>query len=409
MVSASKLNNLIKNGQKQPPIQNNREDSAVKPVLAIASHEGNPHNPKTWSGTSSNIAKALEDLGINVLGINAHLNRYQKRACMLIHQMSGLGSDFWGGPVFRGESGKIIQRQVKALGCKKVLHMGQLSLPMPKINPGVEHYLVCDRTRNLWNKRSNLEGYTPKMLKIAERLEWESFAQIKHFFPLSEYVRDNLIDYYQIDPSRITVINTGRGSLQPFYGEKDYKNGHILFVAKDRFEAKGGPLLLEGFKIAQQKNPSLKLVIVGQENYKHLNGVIPNLTVHGFIPWGEELQNLFNTAALFAMPAINEAWGLVYLEALATKNPILALNRTSLPEITQNGKYGFLMDEQTPERMAELLLEAFSDSERLQKMGAAGQKHCLQSYSWQQTASKIASVMLDIPASKLKAKEFSLV
>lgn len=409
MVIAAKLNKLIQNSQTQSPVQQHPVDSAVKPVLAIASHEGNPHSPKTWSGTSSNIAKGLESLGITVLGIDAHLNRYQQRASMLIHQMSGLGNDFWGGPVFRGESGKIIQRQVKALGYKKVLHMGQLSLPMPKVNPGVEHYLVCDRTRNLWNKRSNLDGYTPKMLKIAERLEWESFAQIKHFFPLSEYVRDNLIDYYQIDPSRITVINTGRGSLQPFYGGKDYQNGHILFVAKDRFEAKGGPLLLEGFKIAQQKNPSLKLVIVGQEKYKHLNGVIPNLTVHGFIPWGEELQNLFNTAALFAMPAVNEAWGLVYLEALATKNPIVGLNCTSLPEITQNGKYGFLLDEQTPERMAEVLLDAFSDPERLRKMGAAGQQHCLESYSWEQTASKIASVMLDIPASKLKAEEFSLV
>jgi len=374
-------------------------------VIAISCSDGDPRHPKTWSGTPSNITKAIESLGINVFSIDASIKRYQRIAFKLLHRLAGLGTDYLGGPVFRAQSAKITQRQIQASGCTKILHTSQLGLPMPTLDAGVDHYLVCDTTRVLWTKfASNVASCTPKMLRIADQLEWESYAQIKHFFPISEYVRDNLIHHYGIEPHRITVVGTGRGSIQPFTGEKDYKNGPILFVAKGRFEDKGGSLLIEGFKLAQKQNPSLKIVVVGDEQYRDVIGPVPNVTVTGYIPW-EELQHLFNTAALFAMPALNEPWGLVYLEALACKTPILGLNRNSLPEITRDGQYGFLVNEPSPERIAEEILQAFSSPDKLREMGAAGQKHCLETYSWNQVATKIVSVMLDDPISSLREKQ----
>lgn len=369
----------------------------AQPVIAIASTDGDPRNQTSWSGTSSNIVKALESLGISVIGINAKVRKPWGRLLLILHRASGLGRDYKGGPFFRSYSAKRVQRQSRALGCTKILHMGHLALPMPKLDPQVEHYLLCDTTMDLWTRHSTKDAQrcTPKMKQIVERLDHESYAQIKHFFSFSEYVRDNLIKAYGIDPNKITVVGAGRGSLQPFTEEKDYRNGHILFVAKGRFEDKGGLILLEAFKIAQRKSPHLKLIIVGQDEYTHLNGSIPNLTVKGYIPWGEELQNLFNTASLFAMPALNEPWGLVYLEALATKTPILGLNRNALPEITRDGQYGFLVNEPTPERVADAILQAFSNPENLSKMGVRGQKYCVEKFSWNQVATKIAKLMLD--------------
>jgi glycosyltransferase involved in cell wall biosynthesis len=363
-------------------------------MIVITSTAGDPKNPKTWSGTPSNISNALENLGVKVVGINSNFKKSQKLIHLVLHKLTGLGTDYRRGKMARTRSAKILEARIQALGCKKILHTGTFDLPMPKTNAEIEHYLFCDSTWNLWSKcATNITRYPPEMLKLSEKLERDSYAQIKHFFSISEYVRQNLIDHYQVEPERITVVGTGRGKIKPLKEEKDYAKGHILFVGKERFEDKGGPLLIEGFKKAQKKNPSLKLVIVGQEQYKKLIGSVPNVTVTGFIPW-DELQNLFNTAALFAMPAFNEPWGLVYLEALACQTPILGLNRNSLPEITCQGQYGFLVDEPTPESIAETILQAFSNPNKLRDMGAAGQKYCLEQFSWEQVASKIASVML---------------
>jgi glycosyltransferase involved in cell wall biosynthesis len=365
-------------------------------TIAITNSFGNPENSKTWSGTPSNIIKALKGQGYNLLAIDASINnRFRERYYRLVHKLYGFKFDYHRGKLPRLYRARISQEQSLAKNCNKILHTGTLDLPLSKVRKEVEHYLFCDSTWNLWSQyATNIDQYPTKMLKLAEELEQESYSQIKHFFPISEYVRNNLVNYYGVNPNQITVVGTGRGSIQAFAEEKDYENGHILFVAKDRFDDKGGPLLLEGFKIAQRQNPNLNLVIVGDDKYREQIGVIPNVMVTGYISW-EELQNLFNTAALFAMPAVNEPWGLVYLEALACRTPILGLNRNSLPEITCQGEYGFLVDEPNADQVADAILSAFSNPDKLREMGLAGQKYCLEKFSWDQVASTITSVMME--------------
>ena len=375
-------------------------------IIALTSQDGDPKNPKTWTAVPSMIGNAIESLGVKVIGIDASLRKYQKLPYLVLHGVSGLGTFDCGiGRLARNHRAKIVQARSRALGCTKILHTGTLTLPLPKVEAGVDHFLFCDSTWNLWSRyATNLERYPPKKRQLAGQLEREAYAQINHFFPVSEYVRENLINHYGIDPKRITVVGSGIRKIEPFTGEKDYEKGHILFAAKMRFEDKGGFLLLEGFKIAQRKNSSLKVVIVGQEQYKNLIGSVPNVTVHGFMPW-EELQNLFKTAALFAMPAVNEPWGQVYIESLAYITPILGLNRNFLPEITRGGQYGFLVDEPTPASISDAILQAFSNPEKLRQMGADGQNYCLKTFSWDKVAIKIASVMLGSELSNLKSEK----
>jgi len=214
---------------------------------------------------------------------------------------------------------------------------------------------------------------------------------MEHIFTISEYVKDDLIHHYQINPQKITVVGTGLGVIKPYLGAKDYSNGKILFAAKGRFEDKGGNLVLKAFEMASTTNPNMELIIVGQNEYtEQLKG--KNIKTYGFISI-EELQNIFNECSLFLMPAINEPWGLVYLEALACKMPIVGLNRNSFPEISQNGKYGFGLDDENPEKLCKVLLEAFSDNKKLEEMGKAGQEFCLEKFSWSKTVSRIMSVI----------------
>lgn len=382
--------------------------------LAVSSI-GDPRNPRTWSGTPANVINALERQSHSVVAVNAGVStKLEKAVLYLAYQSSRLSlyslnprslvyqlslitsearSDFSRARIARSRSAARSRSQSRAAGCTKVLHMTTVSLPLSTLDSDVSHYLMCDSTWNtMFQFSKSIDRYTVRMLREVEELERESFAQIEHFFPTAEYVRDDLIDHYGIEPRRITVVGTGRGNIAAFEGEKDYANGHILCVAKVRFEEKGGPLLIEAFKIAQAANPKLKLVLVGQEQYRQLLVNTPNVILHGHLSWAE-LQSLFNGAALYAMPAMSEPWGLVYLEALACKTPLLGMNRNALPEIMQHGRYGFLVDEPKPEQVADALLQAFSDSQRLRQMGETGQKHCLENYSWDHVAAKIARVV----------------
>ena len=95
-------------------------------------------------------------------------------------------------------------------------------------------------------------------------------------------------------------------------------------------------------------------------------------------------------ASLLVEPMINDPWGQVYLEALLSRTPPIGLDRNGLPEIIGGGKYGFLVREASAAALAETILDASSDPDRLAAMAEAGQRHALSTYSWERTAERIA-------------------
>jgi len=367
----------------------------INKTIVISSPAGDPRNSQTWSCTPNNIIKTLENRGIDVVAIDTSLSFFFKIGSYALHHVFGFVSDYKRGFFARKLSSKVLYNRVKNLNCNKILHMSTLDLPIHRPESNISHYLFIDFTRDLLYKYFTInDKYSTRTFYHMDRLERKSYNQIKHFFSASNYVRDNLINKYGIDSKRITVVGTGRGKIAPFTGEKNYQKGHILFVSKGNFERKGGMLLINGFKIAQKKNPLLKLIIVGGKQYKEIIGDLPNVIFKSYLSW-KELEYLFHTASLFAMPAINEPWGLVYLEALACKTPILGLNRNSLPEITCNGQYGFLVDKPEPILISKAILNAFSDIDRLRNMGNKGQKYCLETFTWDRTIDKMLHVIFE--------------
>ena len=270
--------------------------------------------------------------------------------------------------------------------------MVQHAVPAWK-DPATEHFLMFDSTFHIECKYQPLPSrYPPRIRRHIDRLEREMFAQVKHFFPIGEYVKLDLINHYGIDPARITPVGTGLGKIVPYFGDKQYGNGSILCTARARVREKGVFLLVAAFKIAYARNPSLKLVLVGHPRFREWFGNLPGVVIHGFIPQ-EQLQSLFEESALFCMPALHEPWGLVYLEAMACRTPVLALRRNALTEITNNGQCGLLEDDASPEKLADALLTAFRDPESLRQMGLAAQERALHHYGWERAGRAIANVI----------------
>ncbi len=123
------------------------------------------------------------------------------------------------------------------------------------------------------------------------------------------------------------------------------------------------------------------------------------MTGHGRVSF-ETLQQLFDESSVFVMPAHNEPWGLVYLEALASRMPIIGLNRNALPEISGAGEFGFCIETPDPSLLAQTIHHAFGDLGRLRRMGARGQEYCLGRFSWEKTADRILSVVNQFPSSE---------
>jgi glycosyltransferase involved in cell wall biosynthesis len=361
---------------------------------------GDPTNPGTWSGTPFYLCselKRINRLGSTFSSTPTHNKFVRKliRSFTKLYYRNSIGIER--GFIIRYLNAEKVKKETAKSISNLTLHLGTLDLPFYKFPKNQKHYLYCDSTWNLWASYSTrMKGYSKRLLYDAERLEVEAYHQMEHIFSISEYVKNNLVTHYGMNPQKITVVGTGLGVIKPYYGLKNYSNCKILFAAKGRFEDKGGILVLEAFKIALMNNPNLELTIVGQNDYTEKIRS-PKVRTYGFVPI-EELQDIFNTHSLFLMPAINEPWGLVYLEALACKIPIIGLNRNSFPEISDYGKYGFGLESVNPEDLAKILVNALAFPDHLDKMGQKAQEYCLRKFSWSNTVSEIIRTIENVEA-----------
>ena len=271
--------------------------------------------------------------------------------------------------------------------------MGTVAVPRDAAASRIRHYVLVDSTWKLWTSTSTDRGrISHRLYRDAERLEGEALRSAAHVLTTAEYVRASVVEDYGVSPEKVSVVGTGRGSLVVDASGKDYGNGVILFVAKERFHDKGGHILVEAFQQARRKNPQLTLVIAGSEAHRAYIPQVEGIEVYGFVSF-EELQALFRRAALFALPALNEPWGLVYLESLACGVPVLGLNRNALPEMTGYGAYGYYAADETPAAVAATIVRAFENPAALARMGSAGREHCLRTFTWNKTVDRMLAAI----------------
>lgn len=83
--------------------------------------------------------------------------------------------------------------------------------------------------------------------------------------------------------------------------------------------------------------------------------------VHGYVT-DQALAELYQRAAVFAFPSLDEGFGMPVLEAMAAGVPVLTSNRSALPEVA--GDAALLVDPTDVEAIAEALRKLAAD-ERL--------------------------------------------
>ncbi len=362
--------------------------------IAITSVFGPPGDPRTWSGAPFNLGQALVRLGIAVESIHPSWGRIARLNAAARHVLSGFGSLTSSEQIRRGARARAdmslqVAEATAQLGVRHVLHTGTLDLPAFDLLPGIKHYLYCDQTwAQSLRHRPDAADYGPRALAEFERLEVQSLHGVEHVFTMAGCVRESLIQHYGLAPERVSVVGSGMGRIEPYRGIKSYAPPRLLFVAKHLFAAKGGTLAVEAFRVALARRPDLFLTIVADPASRRLVPRHSRISFLSRLPW-DDLQGLYRGAALLVQPMLNDPWGQVYLEALASRTPVLGLDRNGLPEITANGRYGFLVERPDPIEVADAIVAAVADPDRLARMGREGQAHVLREYTWDRVAGRI--------------------
>ena len=88
----------------------------------------------------------------------------------------------------------------------------------------------------------------------------------------------------------------------------------------------------------------------------------------------DRLAGEYRRADVFCLPSRQEAFGIVFLEAMAAGLPIVAARAAAVPEVVPDGVCGILVPPSSPDELAGALNRLLSSAEERHRMGEAGRR-----------------------------------
>jgi len=175
---------------------------------------------------------------------------------------------------------------------------------------------------------------------------------------VSEFTRSQVISLLGVDPAKTHVVHHGiRHFAEPVTGPPT-REKVILNVGAIQ-KRKNIARLVEAFETLA---PPWRLVLAGSHGYGaaeileriEKSPARDRIRVTGYVSAGE-LAGWYARAAVFAFPSLDEGFGMPVLEAMAAGVPVIASNRSALPEVA--GDAALLVDPGDSEALHQALLE----------------------------------------------------
>jgi glycosyltransferase involved in cell wall biosynthesis len=241
-----------------------------------------------------------------------------------------------------------------------------------------------------------MEGVSRRRIDQALRYEKQTASRMTAIFTFSEYLRQSFIRNYGVPAEK--VFNVG-GAVNldvipdPVPG-KSYRSSQILFIGTE-FTRKGGPQLLQAFRIVRQSIPSAELHIVGPTQVADLP---PGAFLHGHLSKSDpeqsaKLDSLFRDASLFVLPSLYEPYGIAPLEAMLYQLPAVVTNAWALREFVTPGVTGATVEKGSVEDLATKLTQLLANPDRLATMGRQAREMVLTQYTWPAVAQRMAPIL----------------
>jgi glycosyltransferase involved in cell wall biosynthesis len=197
-----------------------------------------------------------------------------------------------------------------------------------------------------------------------------------------------------VAPERLTVVLNGTTGLEePVEPASDYLPGEPLVLTVGQLiERKGTADLITALGKLRRHGRRVQLAIVGEgplrqalEERAAAEDVAGDVHFVGRMEHARVLA-MMARAQLFALPSWDEAFGLVYTEAMAQGTPVLALQGGGPEDFIDDGvSGGWLIPARDPDAIAGVIARVLDDPDGAAAIGAAGRATAL-GLSWQRNA-----------------------
>lgn len=215
---------------------------------------------------------------------------------------------------------------------------------------------------------------------------------------VGEQVKKNLISYYKIDNSKITVIHnatkTFKGDVYPLEElSKSKKNNHILIGNVGRLsKQKGMEYFIKAASKVIEKYPNARFYIIGDgEDYSKLrklaDNILPENTMN-FMGYREDIQNIMAQLDFIVLSSLWEGLPLTPIEAFSVGKTVVATKVDGTIEIVEDEKNGLLVEPKNEYMLYKAMIRLCENRELLRKLESRAKSTYMEKFSFETLANK---------------------
>jgi glycosyltransferase involved in cell wall biosynthesis len=245
-------------------------------------------------------------------------------------------------------------------------------------------------------------GTVRRLLWALSRLERINARRAPLVLTTSDYCRRVINQHYGVPNQRIRIVPEGidlpRWQNALVRSKRDPLT--ILCVARQYPRKRIADLIL-AFQQVHRQIPSARLVIVGDgPEHSALRALTQRLRFTaavrftGALPDDSAVIDWYRCSAIFCLPSIQEGFGIVFLEAMASGLPIVSTTAAAIPEVVPQRRAGILVPPTNPAALAEALLELLAQPDLCAAYGAFGQDY-VRRFDWDCVAERFLQATVD--------------
>ncbi len=223
------------------------------------------------------------------------------------------------------------------------------------------------------------EEISKKHKEQFEQMLKKTISRSSFFFVISEYVKQCIIDRFNIDSKKIEIlyptipdkfVPLPKHTVEPILNKYNLSRPYILYVGI-RAKNKNVVSVVKAFNLLVKRHKDLphKLVFVGRPynldidkeiiEFCTLNKINERVVLMSYLP-DEDIPAIYSAADVFVFASFYEGFGMPVLEAISCGVPVAVSNSSSLPEVV--GDAGLYFDPYNIEEIYETIYRIIIDN-----------------------------------------------
>lgn len=265
--------------------------------------------------------------------------------------------------------------------------------------------------------RGGLGGETSQAIN---NVEWWLTYEAWRVICTSQFMANEVKSYFRTPSDKVDIVPNGvdaapfdaldRAPLKRFRSKWSEKDERIVFFVGRIVHEKGAHLIVEAAPRVLKEFPQTRFIIAGtgmlldalRKRAAEL-GVADRVNVAGFIADADR-NMLLKAADVAVFPSLYEPFGIVALEAMAARCPVVVSTVGGLAEVVTHQETGVTVYPDSAESLAWGILHTLNDPESAKKRAENAYRMVKEEYNWDRIAKRTAKIYAKIVAERKQAK-----